>query len=114
MWLTADAAGAIAAQPVVFNNMAGVWHATSPDGAAWTVDYAGTRDLAWSASAPGEPLGLLTGADVAIGSDGGRVMAYVGFDDVGVPAGYFLPEQGSPGFGSGVMALDLARRAPAP
>ena len=98
---------------VVFNNMAGVWRATSSDAVTWSIDFAGTRDLTWDMTAPGEPLGLLTGVDVAI-KDDARVMAYVGFDDQDVPAGYFLPEQGSPGFGSGVMALDLARRTDSP
>lgn len=93
--------------------MAGVWRATSSDAVTWSIDFAGTRDLTWDMTAPGEPLGLLTGVDVAI-KDDARVMAYVGFDDQDVPAGYFLPEQGSPGFGSGVMALDLARRTDSP
>lgn len=109
MWLTSDAAGETAAQPAAFNNMAGVWRATSPDAITWQVDFAGARDLAWDAAAPGEPLGLLTGADVAIRGDE-RVIAYVGFDDLQVPDGFFLPDHTSQGFRAGVMTLDLARR----
>ncbi len=38
MWLTSDADGDTAAQPAAFNNMAGVWRATSPDAVTWQVD----------------------------------------------------------------------------
>jgi hypothetical protein len=109
MWATSDAAGETAAQPVVFNNMAGVWHATSHDGAAWQIDYQGARDLTWDPSAPGEHLGLLTGADVAQRGDERR-MVYVGFDDRNVPPGFFVPIRSSPGFMSGVFALNVATR----
>lgn len=109
MWLHADLPGETDSQPVVFNNMAGVWHATSMDGSTWQINYSSTRDLAWMASAPGEHLGLLTGADVAA-KDSGRYMLYVGFDDQNVPAGFYLPDRSTQGYEPGVMALDLAAR----
>jgi hypothetical protein len=111
MWVTSDAAGEHDAQPVVFNNMAGVWHATSADGATWHVDYSGARDLAWDANAAGEHLGLLTGADVAVHGDERRTV-YVGFDDRNVPPGLFVPIRTPPGFMAGVFALDIATRSP--
>lgn len=109
MWVTSDAAGETDAQPVVFNNMAGVWHATSRDGASWQIDYQGARDLAWAPRVPGEHLGLLTGADVAARGDERR-MVYVGFDDRNVPPGLFVPIRTAPGFMAGVFALDVATR----
>jgi hypothetical protein len=107
MWLHSDLANDTAAQTVQFNDMAGVWHATSLDGLSWSVDYTGVRDLAWMSSAAGEHLGLLTGADVAA-KDGGRYMIYVGFDDQNVPGGFVLPT--SSGIVSGVTAIDVATR----
>ena len=109
MWLHSDLPGETDVQPVVFNNMAGVWHATSTDGASWSINYNGLRDLAWQGSAPdpGEHLGLLTGADVAMKSTG-RYMIYGAFDDQNVPAGYLLPDH--TGTRPGVMTLDLATR----
>ena len=109
MWATSDAAGEDDAQPVVFNNMAGVWHATSADAASWQIDYGGARDLAWDPSAPGEHLGLLTGADVAVRGDERR-MVYVGFDDRNVPPGLFVPIRTEPRFMPGVFALNVATR----
>lgn len=109
MWLSSDLPGDHAAQPVVFNNMAGVWHADSTDGTSWHVNYVFARDLVWNAAASGEHLGLLTGADVA-DSGNGRLMVYVGFDDQNVPADFFLPDQSAQGFRSGVMALNVATR----
>jgi hypothetical protein len=107
MWLHSDATGDTDAQPVVFNNMAGVWHATSMDGMTWSINYNGTRDLAWMQSSSGEHLGLLTGADVAAKSSA-RYLLYVGFDDQNVPSGFVLPTHS--GTTPGVMALDLAAR----
>ena len=107
MWLHSDLSGDTSAQPVVFNNMAGVWHATSMDGVTWSISYNGTRDLAWMQSASGEHLGLLTGADVAA-KGSARYMVYVGFDDQNVPSGFVLPT--STGTTPGVTALDLAAR----
>ena len=92
MWLTSDLAGETDDQPIVFNNMVGVWHATSNDGATWTINYIQPRDLAWTAADAGEHLGLLTGADVAAKGTG-RYMVYVGFDDQNVPTGFFLPDR---------------------
>ncbi|MBA3541804.1 MAG: hypothetical protein H0T79_19475 [Deltaproteobacteria bacterium] len=109
MWLTSDAAGDTDAQPVVFNNMAGVWQAESMDGVTWFVNYSGSRDLAWKPAEPGEPLGLLTGADVAA-DDTGRLMLYVGFDDTDVPADFVLPDRTAQGFRPGVMTLNVATR----
>ncbi len=111
MWLTSDLAGETANQPVDFNNMAGVYHADSADGITWHVTYTSPRDLAWNATAPepGEPLGLLTGADVAQSSTG-RLMLYGGFDDQNVPAGFFLPDRTAQGFRPGVMTLNVATR----
>lgn len=109
MWLTSDLAGEVTAQPANFNNMAGVWHADSTDGLTWHVNYAFARELAWSATEKGEPLGLLTGVDV--GDNGtGRMMLYVGFDDQNVPSGFFLPDRTPTGFRPGVMTLNVATR----
>ena len=109
MWLVRDAAGENDAQPVVLDNMAGVWHATSFDGTTWSITYTGARDLAWMASAPGEHLGLRTGADVA-GKGTARYLVYVVFDDQDVPSGATLPDRSMQGSEPGVMALDLAAR----
>jgi hypothetical protein len=109
LWQTSDLPGDTQTQPIVFNNMAGVWHATSDDGATWSIDYGAARDLAWTPSAPGEHLGLLTGADVAARGDA-RYMMYGAFDDQNVPAGYFLPDRSQQGYEPGVMTLDLATR----
>ena len=86
-------------QPVVFNNMAGVWRATSTDGVSWSVNFNGTRDLKWNNLAPdaGEHLGLLTGTDVAMKLTG-RYM----------PSGFLLPNHS--GTQAGVMTLNLATR----
>ena len=109
MWLKSDMMNEASNQPVDFNNMVGVWHATSYDAVQWTINYGGPRDLAWNATTPdtGEHLGLLTGADVAV-KNGGRYMIYGGFDDQNVPNGYALPTSTS--YVSGVTTLDVATR----
>ncbi len=111
LWLTSDLPGENDNQPVEFNNMVGVFHADSDDGITWHVFYSGARDLAWSEAtpAPGEQLGLLTGADVAQNSSG-RLMLYMGFDDQDVPPGFFLPDRTPQGFRSGVMTMNIATR----
>jgi Glycosyl hydrolases family 32 N-terminal domain len=93
-------------QTVRFNNMTGVFRATSTTGTSWTPDF-GAHDLTWDAAADGEALGLLTGVDVAQKGTG-RYMVYVGFDDQNVPANSFLPTASS--FVAGVMTLNLAAR----
>lgn len=113
MWLTSDSpATENDDQPIEFNNMVGVWHATSTNGASWTINYNQLRDLAWDKEAAGEHLGLLTGADVATKGTG-RYMVYVGFDDQNVPSGSYLPTRGmapDPSFMPGVMTLNVATR----
>ena len=110
MWLTSDAPGEHDNQPVAFNNMAGVWHADSKDGVNWHLDYLFARELTWTQTEAGEPLGLLTGADVAQNGNG-RLMLYVGFDDQMVPPNFFLPDHSvTPGFRPGVMVLNVATR----
>lgn len=110
LWQTADLPGETDNQPAIFNNMVGVWHADSKDGVNWHVNFAGARDLAWSASEPGEPLGLLTGADV--GQNGsGRLMLFTGLDDQMVPPNFFLPDHSTtPGYRPGVIVLNVATR----
>ncbi len=109
MWFTSDASGDTLTQPVVFNNMAGVWHADSTDGITWHVDFTRERDVTWDKTQPGEHLGLLTGADVG-DKDGARYMVFVGFDDQNVPTGFALPDRSVQGYEPGVMTLDLATR----
>ena len=111
MWLRSDTDGESSGQPVLFNNMVGVWHATSTNAMTWTINYNSARDLAWNAAAPdpGEHLGLLTGADVAI-KNGGRYMVFSGFDDQAVPAGFALPDHSQQGFEPGVITLNVATR----
>lgn len=111
MWLRSDAAMETADQPVVDDNMAGVWHATSQDGASWSVNYAGARDLRWNPTTPdaGEHLGLLTGADVAMKGTS-RYMVYSGFDDQNVPTGFRLPDGSQTGSRPGVITLNVAAR----
>ena len=92
-----------------FNNTMGVWRATSPDGDAWTIDYDGERDLAWDPTAPGEPLGMLTGNDVAA-HGAQRLMIYAGFDDQQAPEGFSLPDRTATGFRPGVITLGVATR----
>ena len=109
MWLTSDDATDTDGQPVTFNNMAGVWHATSTNGTTWSINYQQARDLTWDPDAAGEHLGLLTGADVGA-KENGRYLVYVGFDDQDVPTGSFLPDGSEAGFRAGVMTLNLATR----
>ncbi|CAN5271188.1 hypothetical protein BH11MYX1_BH11MYX1_03680 [soil metagenome] len=111
MWLHSDSETENAGQPVVFNNMAGVWHATSQDGASWSVNYAGARDVQWNATTPdaGEHLGLRTGADVAAKGTS-RYMVYSGFDNQNVPTGSTLPDGSQQGFEAGVITLNVAAR----
>jgi len=111
LWQTSDLAAENDNQPIEFNNMVGVWHAESDDALQWNIFYSGPRDLAWSQTspAPGEQLGLLTGADVAQNSTG-RLMLYVGFDDQNVPPNFFLPDRTPTGFRPGVMTLNVATR----
>ncbi len=111
LWMTSDTDGASDDQPVAFNNASGFFRATSPDGADWSVDL-DAPDLSWDADAPGEDLGLLTGADAAVTPEG-RVLAYVGFTAEDVPAGFYLPVQTSydpAGYAAGMTALNLAWR----
>ncbi|HEU4614143.1 MAG TPA: hypothetical protein VFS15_18745 [Kofleriaceae bacterium] len=110
MWLTSDSpATENDDQPIEFNNMVGVWHATSTNGTSWSINYQQARDLVWDQTASGEHLGLLTGADVAAKGNG-RYLVYVGFDDQDVPTGSYLPDRTMTGFQPGVMALNLATR----
>ncbi len=109
MWLTSDGPGETDGQPVRFNNMAGVWHATSTNGTSWSINYQQTRDLVWDETSAGEHLGLLTGAEVAA-KNNGRYLVYVGFDDENVPADSYLPDNSTAGFSPGVMTLNLATR----
>lgn len=110
MWLTSDSpATENDNQPIEFNNMVGVWHATSTNSTSWTINYQFARDLVWDPDAAGEGLGLLTGADVALKGTG-RYMVYVGFDDQNVPSGSFLPDRTQTGFREGVMTLNVATR----
>jgi hypothetical protein len=110
MWLTSDApATENDNQPIEFNNMVGVWHATSTNGSTWSINYNTIRDLVWDQTAQGEHLGLLTGADVARKGTG-RFMVYVGFDDQNVPTGSYLPDRTPTGFRAGVMTLNIATR----
>lgn len=112
MWLTSDAAGEVDYQPVLFNNMAGVWRATSTDGVSWSINYGGARDLSWNPAVLGEHWGLLTGADVAIKGDERR-MVYVGFEDRNVPPGLYVPLRTvPPSFWPGVFDLNVATRNP--
>ncbi|MBA3464213.1 MAG: hypothetical protein H0T46_29935 [Deltaproteobacteria bacterium] len=109
MWLSSDLPNETANQPVAFNNMAGVWHADSLDGITWHVNYVFARELVWTPTEKGEPLGLLTGADV--GSSGnGRLMLYVGFDNQNVPAGFTLPDRTPTGSRPGVTVMNVATR----
>ena len=75
------------------------------------VEASGTRDLVWNSATPdaGEHLGLLTGADVAIRGVS-RYMVYSGFDDQNIPSGFELPTHAQPGFGPGVITLNVAAR----
>ena len=96
-------------QPTEFENTSGLWHATSTNGMSWTINYAFARDFVWDASASGEHIGMMAGADVAIKGTG-RYMVYTGFDDQNVPASSQLPDRSGGGFRAGVMTLDLATR----
>lgn len=108
LWQTSDLAGELDDQPAAFNNTKGVWKAESDDGLAWFVDYTRTRDFQWSATQPGETLGMLTGVDVG-DDDTGRFMLYVGFDDDNVPMDFLLPARAG-GVIPGVFSLNIATR----
>jgi hypothetical protein len=109
LWQTSDVGTENDAQPVELDNTMGVYKAESTDGLTWSLNYTRPRDLLWSATEPGEHLGLRTGIDVAQNSTG-RLMLYVGFDDQNVPAGFTLPDRTPEGFRAGVMTLDVATR----
>jgi len=109
LWMTSDPSGAAADQDVVLNNALGFYRATSDDGLRWHPDFQ-TPTLAWDPDAPGEDLGLLTGADVAFHA-GQQRLAYVGFTAVDVPAGFYLPVQtwyDAAGYAPGWMVLNGA------
>lgn len=111
LWMTSDLEGATDAQPVSFNNASGFYRATSADGVAWEVDL-DSQELSWEASAPGEDMGLLTGADATVTPDG-RLLAYVGFTAEDVPEGFLLPVRSSydpAGYAAGMTVLNLAWR----
>ena len=96
---------------MVFNNASGFYRATSVDGISWTPDW-DAPDLAWDSSAPGEALGLLTGADATVHGDG-RTLVYVGFDEQDVPEGFYAPVQSwydPAGYASVITALNIATR----
>lgn len=107
MWLSNDAAGETDPQAVDYDNTAGVFRADSSDGRFWNLNYTRARDVTWSATQPGEALGLMAGFDVAQNGTG-RLMLYVGFDDENVPAGATLPA--GAGMQPGVMTLNVATR----
>jgi predicted GH43/DUF377 family glycosyl hydrolase len=109
LWLSNDLPADTTAQPVDLANTAGVWHTASSDGAAWdSINYAFARDLTWSASQPGEELGMRAGGDV--GANGsGRLMLFVGYDGDGAPSGATLPLR-TGGTTPGVFALNVATR----
>ncbi|MBA3393910.1 MAG: hypothetical protein H0T89_14785 [Deltaproteobacteria bacterium] len=109
LWLTNDLGAENDAQPTELANTMGVYHADSVDGLNWSINYARARDLQWSATEPGERLGLRTGIDVAQNTTG-RLMLYVGYDDQNVPAGYTIPDRTTAGSRSGVMTLNVATR----
>jgi hypothetical protein len=104
MWLSRDALGDVAAQPVDLDNTAGVFHASSQDGATWHVDQ--SRDVTW-ASGAGEHLGMQLGADVAQ-KGSGRFMLYTGFDDQNAGSATLPARAG--GTTPGVTTLELATR----
>jgi hypothetical protein len=108
MWSRRDGSGEVQTQPAMFDNMAGVWRATSMDGVTWNASYTGPRDLDWMQSASGEHLGLRAGTDVAAKGNG-RYLVYVGLDDQSVPAGFVLPTWSSTTV-PGVTTLELATR----
>lgn len=111
LWMTSDVDGASDDQPVTFNNTSGFYRATSADGSDWVVDL-DAQDLSWDEGAPGEDLGLLTGADAAVTPEG-RALAYVGFTAEDVPEGFYLPVQTSyaeAGYAPGMTVLNLAWR----
>jgi len=109
MWLVSDLPMENDNQPIEFNNMVGLWHATSTNGTSWSINYTVARDFEWDQTASGEHLGLLTGADIAMKGTG-RYVGYVGFDDQNVPTGSFLPDRTATGYRAGVMTLDVATR----
>ena len=108
LWLTSDAASDTSAQPVLLDNMAGMYKAESTDGVSWSINYMRARDLLWSSTEPGEHLGLQIGGDVTQNSTG-RLMLYVAYDDENVPQGATLPDRAQ-GTRAGVMTLQLATR----
>lgn len=111
IWLSNDLATDVTNQPVDLGiaSTAGVWHTTSDDGAAWdSINYVFARELAWSASEPGEELGMQAGVDVGANGNG-RLMLYTGLDDDAVPVGFTLPLRAG-GATPGVRTLNVATR----
>jgi hypothetical protein len=109
LWQHGDLAADVEAQPVALANTAGVYRAESTDGRTWSIRYDRPRDLAWSAAADGEGLGMAAGLDVAQNATG-RLMLYVGYDDEDVPAGFTLPDRATAAPRPGVTALNVATR----
>lgn len=109
LWLSNDLDADTSTQPVRLDNTAGVWRSSSVDGNNWdSINYAFARELAWTATEPGEPLGLRAGIEVA-DNGSGRLMLFVGFDDSDVPSGSELPLRAG-GTTPGVPALNVATR----
>ncbi|HYE05892.1 MAG TPA: hypothetical protein VEL07_10295 [Planctomycetota bacterium] len=63
LWFKNDTDAERAALPTRYFTAAGMWHATSGDGIAWTPDYS-AHDFAWESSLDYERYGLLTGIDI--------------------------------------------------
>jgi len=101
MWFKNDSAADKALLPTLWFTAYGFWHATSPDGIAWTPDYA-TRDFAWEPARAYETYGLLTGCSVVRHAGYDR-MFYCAWGTQGIPdpALYQVPLQ----VGSNVPAV---------
>ncbi|MDX2089147.1 MAG: hypothetical protein SFX73_14920 [Kofleriaceae bacterium] len=109
IWLSNDLPVEISAQTINVTVTAGVWHSSSTNGNAWdSINYAFARELAWSASEPGEGLGMQAGIEV--GNNGsGRLMLFTGLDDENIPVGFTLPLRVG-GTTPGVRTLGVATR----
>ncbi|HYE05755.1 MAG TPA: hypothetical protein VEL07_09585, partial [Planctomycetota bacterium] len=113
LWFSNDTAAELASIPATMFTAYGFWHATSPDGIAWTPDY-GERDFRWDPTLAYERHGLITGVEV-VQHAGEYRLFYGAWGDVGIPdpSLFLVPLQGGT-LAPGAFCLCGARRTIVP
>lgn len=110
MWFTNDTTAENLSITATSFTSLGFWHAVSPDGIAWTANYA-NRDLQWNPGSDYESLGTITGADVIrVGATDRIYYSSWGTRANPDPTIYLCPTQGG-GLVPGVFILSMASRS---